>query len=102
MKKRYVISVLAVLTVTTGLGQGARRYIAAAYGSGFLVAHRSSMRHLIQGHSSTFELSYLSEPIGVSAGSAESDEFRQRRGSESDPHQSLHQADAELPTRTKG
>ncbi|MDG2332345.1 MAG: acyloxyacyl hydrolase [Flavobacteriales bacterium] len=66
MKKRYVISVLAVLTVTTGLGQGARRYIAAAYGSGFLVAHRSSMRHLIQGHSSTFELSYLSEPIGVS------------------------------------
>jgi len=63
MKKLFAIAVLGVLTVTTGLGQGAKRYIDATCGFGFLVAHRANMRHLLQGHSSMLELSYLSEPI---------------------------------------
>jgi hypothetical protein len=66
MKKQLIISVLAVLSVTTGLGQGAKRYIAATYGFGFLVAHRANMRHLLQGHSTMLELGYLSEPIRAS------------------------------------
>jgi hypothetical protein len=51
-----LISILTIILVISSNAQEYYKSVEARYGYGFLLAHRSNMRHLVKGHASMFEI----------------------------------------------